>query len=149
MPQLNIDNATANPAGFVPQKLTYEEFLRAYDGQYVEFVDDEVVIPMSVTQRHDDVTGFLLALLRVFVEERGLGKIHGEPYQMKMVIDGKIKGREPDIFFVKTENLKNAGEQFSTEQRILSSKFSLQKASSAIRKINSKNMNRPVSTNIG
>jgi len=112
MTQLNIDNATANPAGFVPQKLTYEEFLRAYDGQYVEFVDDEVVIPMSVTQRHDDVTGFLLALLRVFVEERGLGKIHGEPYQMKMVIDGKIKGREPDIFFVKTENLKNAGEQF-------------------------------------
>ncbi len=112
MPQLNIDNVTANPAGFVPQKLTYEEFLRAYDGQYVEFVDDEVIIPMSVTQRHDDVTGFLLALLRVFVEERGLGKIHGEPYQMKMVIDGKIKGREPDIFFIKTENLEHASEQF-------------------------------------
>jgi len=31
---------------------------------------------------------------------------------MKMVIGGKIKGREPDIFFVKTENLDRIGENF-------------------------------------
>ena len=93
-------------------KMTYEEFLREYDGQYAEYVDGEVIKNMSVTQRHDDLTRFLQALLRFFVEAKRLGKIHGEPYQIKMLIGDKIKGREPDIFFVKSENLDRIGEQF-------------------------------------
>jgi len=115
MSQMNpeISTPTVNNAPpFVNQKITYGEFLRQYDGQYAEYVDGEVIKPMSVTQRHDDLARFLQALLRFFVEERKLGKIHGEPYQMKMLIDGKIKGREPDIFFVKTENFDRIGEQF-------------------------------------
>lgn len=93
-------------------KMTYEEFLREYDGQYAEYVDGEVISDMSVTQRHDDLTLFLQALLRFFVEAKKLGKIHGEPYQIRMTMDDKTKGREPDIFFVKTENLGRIGEQF-------------------------------------
>ena len=112
MSQSNLEVLNANPEMFVPQKLTYEEFLREYDGQYAEYVEGEIVKPMSVTQRHDDLTLFLQALLRLFVEAKKLGKIHGEPYQMKMVFGDKTKGREPDIFFVKTENLDRIGEQF-------------------------------------
>lgn len=112
MPQVIIDSSNTNPSAFVATKLTYEEFLREYDGRYAEYIDSEVIEPMSVTQRHDDLTGFLIALLRIFIEERKLGKIKGEPYQMKMVLDGSIKGREPDIFFVKTENLDKIGDQF-------------------------------------
>lgn len=112
MSQADLGVSNTNSASFVPRKLTYEEFLREYDGQYAEYVDDEVIKPMSVTQRHDDLTLFLQALLRFFVEAKKLGRIHGEPYQMKMVIDDKIKGREPDIFFVKTENLHRIGEKF-------------------------------------
>lgn len=112
MPQSNIEGLTATPSAFVPQKLSYEDFLRLYDGKYAEYVDDEVITPMSVTERHDDLTGFLLALLRIFIEERKLGRVHSEPYQMKMVLDEKIKGREPDIFFVKTDNLDKVGEKF-------------------------------------
>lgn len=112
MPPTNLEVSNANPTSFVPPKLTYEEFLREYDGQYAEYVDEEVIKPMSVTHRHDDVNTFLKSLLRIFVESKNLGKIHGEPYQMKMVLDNKIKGREPDIFFVKNENLDRVGEKF-------------------------------------
>lgn len=108
----NLEVSKVNPSSFVPNKLTYEEFLREYEGQYAEFVDDEVIKPMSVTDRHDDLNTFLKSLLRLFVEAKNLGKIHGEPYQMKMVLGDKIKGREPDIFFVKTENLHRIGEKF-------------------------------------
>lgn len=112
MSQANLEVPTANLSPFVPKQLTYEEFLREYDGRYAEYVEGEVIEPMSVTQRHDDLTLFLKALLRFFVEAKKSGKIHGEPYQMKMVFDGKTKGREPDIFFVATENLDRVKEQF-------------------------------------
>lgn len=112
MPQSNIEGLSTTSSVFIPQKISYEDFLRLFDGRYAEYVDDEVITSMSVTERHDDLTGFLLALLRIFIEERKLGRVHSEPYQMKMVIDGKIKGREPDIFFVKTENLDKVGEKF-------------------------------------
>ncbi len=112
MAQTNTDVSAQTNSTFVPQKLTYEEFLREYDGQYAEYVDSEVIKPMSVTQKHDDLTGFFQAVLRFYVETKNLGRICGEPYQMKMLIDGEIKGREPDVFFVKTENFERVGEQF-------------------------------------
>ena len=112
MSQTNLEVSNAISSGFVPQKLTYEEFLREYDGQYAEYVDGEVIKDMSVTNKHDDLTIFLKALLVFFVQAKGLGKIHGEPYQMKIAFGDKIKGREPDIFFVKAENLDRIGEQF-------------------------------------
>ena len=112
MAQTNPEISTSTAAPFIQQKLTYEEFLREYDGQYAEYVDSEVIKPMSVTQKHDDLTGFLRAALRFYVETKGLGRICGEPYQMKLTLDGKIKGREPDIFFVKTENFDRVREQF-------------------------------------
>ncbi len=93
-------------------KMTYEEFLREYDGQYAEYVDGEIIKDMSVTKTHDNLVRFLQALLRFFVEEKKLGSIHGEPYQMKMIFGDKTKGREPDIFFVAAENLNRAKEQY-------------------------------------
>ncbi len=113
MAQINQETTTSTNPQFVPQKkISYEEFLAEHYGQYVEYVNGEVIKPMSVTQRHDDITLFLKALLRFLVEARKLGKIHGEPYQMKMEIDGKITGREPDIFFVAKENYDRLGRQF-------------------------------------
>lgn len=112
MSQANLEVSNVNPEIFVPQKLTYEEFLREYDGQYAEYVEGEIIKLMSVTQKHNLLTHFLGSLLQFFVEAKNLGKIYSEPYQMKMVLGDKIKGREPDIFFVKTENLDRIGEQF-------------------------------------
>lgn len=115
MSQMNpeISTPTAKPAPlFVAQKITYGEFLRQYDGQYAEYIDGEVINPMSVTKTHNELTRFLGNILQFYVETKKLGNTYGEPYQMKMLIDDKIKGREPDIFFVKTENFDRIGEQF-------------------------------------
>ena len=46
------------------------------------------------------------------MEAKNLGRICGESYQVKMVLEGETKGREPDIFFVKTENFDRIKEQF-------------------------------------
>ena len=112
MSQTNLEVATPDNLIFVNQKMTYEEFLREYDGQYAEYVDGEIVKPMSVTEKHDFITGFLITILTFYTATKNLGRICGEPYQMKMVLGDKIKGREPDIFFVKTENLHRIGEKF-------------------------------------
>ncbi|HQU86222.1 MAG TPA: Uma2 family endonuclease [Pyrinomonadaceae bacterium] len=111
MPQTNLEIPNM-PSGFVPQKLSYEEFLREYDGQYAEYVDGEIISNMSVTQQHDILVKYLITLLTMFVETKKIGKIHGEPYQMKMTFGDKTKGREPDIFFVSTNNFDRAKKQY-------------------------------------
>ena len=113
-----MENITADistqttPPIISSSKMTYEEFLREYAGQYAEYVDGEIIKDMSVTQKHDDLTRFLQALLMFFVEAKDLGKIHGEPYPMKMEIEGKTKGREPDIFFVAIKNYDRLHEKY-------------------------------------
>ena len=112
MSQVNSEISSPTGLPFVPQKLTYEEFLREYDGRYAEYVDDKVIIPISVTKTHNELTQLLSSVLQFYAEAKKLGIIYNEPYQMKMILDGKIKGREPDLFFVKTENLDRVKEQF-------------------------------------
>lgn len=85
-------------------KLSYEDFLDQINEEtHVEWVDGEV-IPMSpVSNQHQNVAGFLIALLRVYVEEKHLGEIRSEPYQMKPALH--LPGRVPDIFFVAQAHL--------------------------------------------
>lgn len=112
MENVTAEISTQTIPPIILSKITYEEFLREHDGQYAEYVEGEIIKPMSVTQRHDFLTNFLITILTFYTSTKHLGRICGEPYQMKMDLEGKIKGREPDIFFVKTENLDRIGEQF-------------------------------------
>ena len=113
MAQTNTEIITSSGSQFVPQeKISYEEFLVKYDGQYAEYVEGKVIEPMSVTKMHKEITNFLSTLLQFFVEQKKLGKIYGEPYQMKMEIDDEIIGREPDIFFVSNEKSDRLMKQF-------------------------------------
>ena len=107
------ETSTLTPMPVVSSaKMTYEEFLREYDGQYAEYVDGEIIKDMSVTQKHDFLTNFLVTLLTFYVSTKKLGRICSEPYQVKMIIGDEIKGREPDIFFVATENLDRIHEKY-------------------------------------
>lgn len=112
MNEPNLKIKTHTPPNISAPEMTYEEFLRKYEGQYAEYVGSKVIVNMTVTETHNRLTNFLSTLMQVFVEQKKLGKIYGEPYQMKMEIDGEIRGREPDIFFVKTENTERIGEQY-------------------------------------
>ena len=104
--------ATATP--IVPiAKISFEDFLVKYDGQFAEWIDGEVILTHESTPRldivksesdkHQDLEGFLSAILRCYVEENDLGVIRTAPLVMKL---SKLKrGREPDLFFVSNENL--------------------------------------------
>lgn len=93
-------------------KMTFEEFLREYAGQYAEYVDGEIIEGMTVSKTHNKLTQFLTGILQSFTETQRLGQVFSEPYPMKMTFDNKIKSREPDVFFVATENSDRIKEQY-------------------------------------
>lgn len=93
------------PATAQPHKITYEEFIaQTSDGAWAEWVDGEVIY-MTVANENFDVTFFLAALIRHFAEAYDLGRVFGEPFQMKT--GPNLPGRAPDAFFVANENLAN------------------------------------------
>ena len=79
--------------------MTYEEFLDWADGTFAEWVDGEVILLSPVSEPHADIAGFLSALMRLFVEARGLGRILTAPFQMHLH-QGIERGREPDLMFI-------------------------------------------------
>lgn len=92
-------------------KISYEDFLEwLNEERHAEWVDGEIIEMSPVSNQHQDVVGFLAALLRVYAEARQLGEIRGEPYQMKPAVS--LPGRAPDIFFVATAHLDRLKKTF-------------------------------------
>lgn len=84
-------------------KMSYEQFLKQYDGIHAEWVDGEVLEMPSVSINHQEVSGFLLRLIFDFVEQRRLGQVLFEKFQMRLPT--RPSGREPDIIFVGNAHL--------------------------------------------
>ena len=87
----------------VTEKITYEEFLRKYSDVHAEWVDGEVILLMTASNRHQDLVDWLIAILRMFVETHNLGWVRSAPFNMQMPTVGR--GREPDILFVASSRL--------------------------------------------
>jgi Uma2 family endonuclease len=87
-----------------PRKLSYEEFLDWCDEDTLaEWVDGNIVMASPASYPHQRVADFLLKILGVYVEQRGLGHVISAPFQMKTGPD--LSGREPDLLFIAQENL--------------------------------------------
>ena len=56
-----------------------------------------------VSDRHQGLVRFLIAILSLFIEARDLGVLLPAPFQMKTGPD--LPGREPDLLFVAREHL--------------------------------------------
>lgn len=91
-----------------PKKISFEEYLTKYDGQHAEWIDGEVIVYMSASDRHQDLVRFLSAILSFFVEENNLGIIRTGPMTLKL----GLKGREPDVFFLSKENIGRLEKNF-------------------------------------
>jgi Uma2 family endonuclease len=88
------------------KKLTYEEFLDWCDEDTrAEWVDGEVVMVSPASERHEDVRCFLETVLRIFVEQYGLGRVLGAVFQMRLPAPVN-RGRQPDLLFVSTAQLE-------------------------------------------
>ncbi|MBX2999770.1 MAG: Uma2 family endonuclease [Caldilineaceae bacterium] len=82
------------------ETLTYEEFLDRYADLHAEWEQGKVILMSPASDKHQDLVGFLSAILRIYVESRQLGWMRTAPFQMKLQ-----NGREPDILFVANEHL--------------------------------------------
>jgi Uma2 family endonuclease len=102
--QVNTEPLTAPERATPPGRMTYEEFLAwADEDTWAEWVNGEVIILSPASNKHQDLAGFLTALLRHFVETSQLGVVRFAPFQMKTGPD--LPGREPDILFIAREHL--------------------------------------------
>lgn len=83
----------------IPTRMTFDEFLVwSDDAGRAEWVDGEVIALSPASAEHQRLRDFLLTLLRVFVESRGLGEVFGAPFLMRLPT--RPSGREPDLLFV-------------------------------------------------
>lgn len=84
--------------------MTYEQFLDwADEDTLAEWVDGEVELMSPASATHQDLAGFLAAIMRVYAEDHNAGRVLTAPFQMKL--DAARRGREPDLLFVAQENL--------------------------------------------
>ncbi len=88
----------------VTKRMSYEEFLAWCDEDTLaEWVDGEVVMYSPASRRHQEIKGFIYQLLYNYVRAKALGVVLDAPFQMYL---GPLRrGREPDVLFVKKENL--------------------------------------------
>ncbi len=96
----SIDNMTAANLKLAPPgKLTEEEFVAWCDEDTrAEWVDGEVIMMSPASFRHNDLTGWLTGLLRLFIEHHGLGVVVGPEFQIRLAQEQSR--RVPDILFV-------------------------------------------------
>jgi Uma2 family endonuclease len=87
-----------------PGRVSYEEFL-AQAGRYTwaEWVDGEVIELSPASNAHQDLAGFLTALMRACAEHGRLGVVRPAPFQMKA--GPGLPGREPDVLFIASQHL--------------------------------------------
>src|SRR5437879_3596930 len=62
----------------IDRPITVEEFCEYVSDEWqAELVDGVIYIMSPPTDRHEDLAGWLLTLLRLFTEERQLGRVRG------------------------------------------------------------------------
>lgn len=90
--------------GAPPPHMTYEEFLDWMDEDALaEWVDGKVEFMSPASSRHQNISGFLAALLRAYAEDHDAGLVLAAPFQMRLA---ELKrGREPDLLYVAKANL--------------------------------------------
>lgn len=87
----------------IAENISYEEFLKKYTDVHAEWIGGEVILFVTASNRHQDLSDWLIAILRFFVEAYNLGWLRSAPFNMYMpTLD---RGREPDILFVFKDRL--------------------------------------------
>lgn len=102
------ESPTSAPPGAVGERISYDEFLRAYEGEKAEWVDGWVYPMSPVGRSHQEVGLFLITVLGASVRQKDLGELFYEKFQMRL----PESGREPDILFVSAEHADRLHETY-------------------------------------
>jgi Uma2 family endonuclease len=104
VPEKLLAPLSGDPASSLLRRSTmsYEDFLEwADEDMLAEWVDGEVIIASTSSDKDQIVREFLHNVLRIFVGVRNQGIVRSSRFQMKL----RRSGREPDLLFVTTEHL--------------------------------------------
>src|SRR5438094_4349294 len=100
--ELKTQTPTPPVSPMPPARMTFEEFLEwADEDTFAEWVDGEVIVMSPVSFVHQNLSGFIAALLPLFTDAKELGPILRAPVLMKL--DVRPSGREPNITFIARE----------------------------------------------
>ena len=98
-----VETQSTIVAPLTVEKISFEDYLKKYDGQHAEWINGKVELRMSASDKHQDLSDFFVTLLRFWTEAKNAGVIRSAPLTMK--ISKLRRGREPDILFLAKENL--------------------------------------------
>lgn len=88
----------------------YETYLiEAPENRIAEWFNEEMIVYMPPKFLHQEISGFLYALLRQYSNILKNGQVMIAPFEVKLWADGPA--REPDILFVSNSNLDNLNEK--------------------------------------
>ncbi len=94
----------AEPKAPPPGPVTFEEFLAWCDEDtHAEWVNGAIVMMSPASDQHQNLSDFLLAVLRLYVEAHQLGWVRSAPFHMRTEVHPS--GREPDLMFVIGERM--------------------------------------------
>jgi Uma2 family endonuclease len=105
--------ATDLPTPVKPPKerMSLDEFLAWLDEDvWAEWEDGEVIVLSPASYQHQDIFGFLYALIRFFVELYDLGIVLAAPFAMRLPKSQRV--REPDLLVVLKEHLDRLRETY-------------------------------------
>lgn len=73
-----------------------------------DLIDGVLYVHSPASREHERLFAFLFSLMKSYADERGLGEVLGSRMTMDIAPSRKF---EPDIMFVRTENLDRLGEK--------------------------------------
>lgn len=86
--------------------MSFEEYLEAYDGVHAEWVEGRVYVMSPGNEAQGRLIRFLGALIQDWAEVHGeLGETYVNTYPVRL---NEEVAREPDVFFIRTENAARA-----------------------------------------
>jgi Uma2 family endonuclease len=92
------------------ENISFDDFLRQYDGQRVEWHAGKVVQAVTNNEQHQRILGFLYRLLSFYLElsERGDVYLAGLP----MYIREDVSAREPDLMVILQANTSRIKDRY-------------------------------------
>ncbi len=89
------------------ERFTYAEFCARVHEQKADLINGEIIVASPARFVHENSFGFLLSILRLYVNKKKFGVIIGSRFGMKL---SDYEAPEPDIMFLKQERLHLLGD---------------------------------------
>ncbi|MGI8884863.1 MAG: Uma2 family endonuclease [Pyrinomonadaceae bacterium] len=101
--RFRLEGKLTDKSFYLPGVFTFEEYLDLHeDNLYSEWIDGKVFIMAAASVAHQRIGSFLEKVMGIYVETKQIGEVFRAPIAVKVNI---FAGREPDVFFIKKENL--------------------------------------------